>query len=89
MKAEDIIQIHLPNGQVFKLARKDNTPLSDTEISELRVKMGQCENVQLNVFPPKIHGFKSKVLILWGDVLKNSYITIDRYSVESNTELDK
>lgn len=83
MKNEDIVKIHLPNGKVYEVILKEtDSKLTDEEINRVRQLFGgaSTSNIQITVKPDKTNGMlKETVLVLWGDTLKNSYITVDRY----------
>lgn len=82
MKAEDIVKIHLPNGESYKVVMENGrSTMTEDEISELRSFMSSANSIQIVVKPNKDNDLiKEKVLMLWGEVLKNTFITIDRYS---------
>ena len=81
MKNEDIVKIHLPNGKVYEVELQDGkTTMTEAEISKFRSFLGSVDFMSINVRPDGSNGLmKGMTLILWGDVLKNSYITISRH----------
>jgi hypothetical protein len=82
MKSETHVWVHLPNGDKFEMDRnKSNfSPLSEEAVSELRNLFASASDVEFNALPEKNNGLmKGKTIILWGDVLKNSWIEIVNY----------
>lgn len=78
-EAEDIVAIHLPNGKVYEVKTQKKT-LDEDDITKFRNFMNDSACVNITVKSDRSNSLlKEKVLLLWGDVLKNSYITIDRY----------
>lgn len=83
MKNEYFLMICLPNGQEFEIINPDKT-LDDNNIEEkmgqYRNLFGSCSTIQVNVMPENNNGLmKKQTLILWGDVLKNTYIKVKHY----------
>jgi len=78
----DVVNLHLPNGKVYELYYPNTiNPLTPNAITELRNVFGKCDYVDVSVKPDSNDTnnlVQSKILILWGDTLKNSYISIDR-----------
>jgi len=59
--------IYLPNGKAFEIKTDP-----DTHVTKIRDFMAQASAVNLDV----VSDGKIGSLILWGDVLKNSYILV-------------
>lgn len=83
MKSETHVFVHLPSGERFEMDRSGNyEALNNNEIDEIRKLFGAKDmtSVQFTACPDKHNGLqKNKVIILWGDVLKNSWIEIVNY----------
>ena len=82
MDKNDTVQIHLPDGNTYELILstdgKEVATITDKEITQLRLTISGADDVEVTV-KPTFPQQKSKKIILWGDVLKNSYITVTRY----------
>ena len=59
--------IYLPNGKAFEIKTDP-----DTDVAKIRDFMAQATAVNLDV----ISEGETGSLLLWGDVLKNSYILV-------------
>jgi len=71
----NVIKVHLPNGEVYK-----SVNFSDEHISKIRNLFGK-ENIEIELELSEgesLRGVKRRSLVLWGNVLANSYITIER-----------
>lgn len=78
---KDCVKIHLPNGEVHKMVLTTDK-LTDEGVTQLRSLLGQVDNFEVSVEVPvsdSNKGMKQKTLILWGELLKNCYITVERY----------
>jgi len=68
--------IHLPNGQTFELNRTSNEEITGVEVVQLRSSMKEAVSFSSEAFTgPNFD--KKVILVLWGEVLKNSFITIE------------
>lgn len=77
----DIITIHLPNNESFevKLDLKGTNQVTDEELDQFRNLLSDATNIELPVKPNNNSLMKERRLILWGNTLKNCYVTVNRY----------
>ncbi len=80
----DIITIHLPDGESFELkldfGKNDNSKQDiNEELEKFKNLLSEAEHAELRVKPNINSLMKERRLILWGNTLKNSYITVNRY----------
>lgn len=67
--------IHLPNGQKFEFADQKET-ITEDHIGQMRSFFQSATSMNANVFSGP--NFDQKMaLILWGELLQNSFITIE------------
>jgi len=78
MKPKSIVKICLPNGKKYEMV-KEKGVLTEEDISSLRELFGSASNAKFNVIEKGNDLLKAKYLVLWGDVLKNSWIEVDEY----------
>lgn len=77
MKTKNLVLIHLPNGKSYAMVNKnENDTVEDYEIDAIRKLFGEAENISVLTIDKKT--LKKEVLVLWGQILKNSYITVSR-----------
>ena len=67
-------KIYLPNGKGFKV----NTKETPVDINQLRGLIDQSIAEGRSVAVEIIDGDKEATLVLWGDVLKNSFVLIEK-----------
>lgn len=76
------VKIHLPNDKVYNVVMTEEH-LKDDHVTRIRNLFGNAESVNIEVelepVESKRAGMKSKTLVLWGEFLKNSYITIEQF----------
>jgi hypothetical protein len=72
---ESIAYLHLPDGKVFEL-KSHNKVLTKEDEDVLMHMFGRADRIVVGV---KAGISKERILILWGEVLKNSYITVEHY----------
>jgi hypothetical protein len=79
-----IIFIVLPNGKEYQLKQDDCTPYSPSDeelaLTALRDTFSRALSINVYVHAPKNNGvMKYQTLILWGDLLKNTYLRVEQY----------
>lgn len=85
MRKYDYITLHLPDGTEHILAQKDvKEVVTDEVVVTLRKMFSECEAINVTVEPDiEDRTMENRVLILWGDTLKNSYLSVQRFSRKS------
>lgn len=79
---ESIVFVHLPTGEKFEMDRdnENGKPLSDEDASGIRKLFSSYESIEFKARPDKNSGLlKNKIIILWGNVLKNCWVEIVNY----------
>jgi hypothetical protein len=69
------IKLHLPNGNTYFLDTKVDI-IEDAQLEAILNLFGKSDRLYVEVQNEENKDSK-KVLVLWGDTLKNSYISIE------------
>jgi len=78
---KDCIKVHLPDGTVYKMVLRTEK-ITDADITEIRQLFGKAENLEIGVEVPEMEakkGLKNRTLVLWGETLAKSYVTVEQY----------
>ena len=69
--------IHLPNGKKYAMKSTDGAGPGEEEAGALRESFSNANSMRCLVLDIDMPASAEIMLILWGDVFKNSYITIE------------
>lgn len=77
MSINNKVTLVLPNKGTCRLVT--NTPITEDGIDKLRTLFSASSSISVDVMFDEDNPFQSKKrsIILWGDVLKNSYLVVD------------
>ena len=78
---KDCLKVHLPNGNFYKMVLRTEK-ITDADITEIRQLFGKAENLEIGVEVTEMeakNGLKNRTLVLWGETLAKSYVTVEQY----------